>query len=94
MASVNQIPPEVMEKQEWTTDGGSYSKDRAISPIGSAVVRQEHPEGPRYQEAIGYTFLLFSAKFPSVARMGDGRLVLNVSYEAADGSRQWVLLYS
>jgi hypothetical protein len=92
--SVHQMPPQVRQKEESTTPSGSYSKNRLISPLQPVVVRQESPNGPRYQEALGYTFLLYSAKFPSVARIGDGRLVLNLSYEAADGSRRWVLLYS
>lgn len=92
--SVRQMPPDVMEKEEWTTDGGAYDKDRVTGPIQSTVVRQESPAGPRYEEAIGYSFLLYSTKFPSVTRTGDERLVLNVSYEAGDGSRRWVLLYS
>jgi hypothetical protein len=40
------------------------------------VVRQEHPDGPRYQEATSYAFLVHSMKFASLCRAGDGRLVL------------------
>ncbi len=39
------------------------------------AVRQEHPGGPRYQEARSYTFLVHSMKFARLAQMDDGRLV-------------------
>ena len=38
-------------------------------------MRQEHPDGPRYQEARSYTFLVHSMKFARLAQMDDGRLV-------------------
>ena len=40
------------------------------------AVRQEHPDGPRYQEALSYTFLVHSMKFARLAQMDDGRLVV------------------
>ena len=59
-----------------TTGGGAYLPDRVTSPLMKTAVRQEGPAplGPRYQEALTYTFLVHSMKFPRLTRLDDGRL--------------------
>jgi len=64
------------------------SKHRTESPISliaPVVVRQDDPDGPRYQEALGYTFLIERAGFPGLAQMDDGKLVLTM--RTGDGMR-------
>ena len=56
--------------------GGAYADSRVISPPMRMAVRQNHPDGPAYQEALSYTFLIHSMKFPRITRLGDGRIVL------------------
>jgi len=53
-----------------------FAKDRVISPPMTIAVRQMHPDGPTYQEALTYTFLIHSMKFAKLTRMNDGRLIL------------------
>lgn len=58
-------------------DGGArFASTRVISPPMPIAVRQNHPDGPTYQEGITYTFLVHSMKRPRLVRMEDGRLVL------------------
>lgn len=54
----------------------AYPSDRVITPHMPIAVRQEHPEAPKYQEAISYTFLVHSMKFAAMCRMEDGRIAL------------------
>ena len=56
--------------------GGEFANTRVITPTMRLAVRQHHPEGPTYQEAHSYTFLMHSMGFPRLARLGDGRIVL------------------
>ena len=55
------------------------------------LVRRDSPEGSKYQEAHSYNFLLNSAKFPGLAQMDDGRLVLTLSAELSDGRHELIL---
>lgn len=92
--NLHQIPRERLQREELTDARGNYPSDWVTSPLQPTVIRQNTPTGARYEEAIGYTFLLYSMKFPSVVRMDDGRLLMNASYEAGSGDRPWVLLFS
>jgi hypothetical protein len=91
---LHQLPFARLQREELTDARGNYPSDWVTSPPQPTVVRQNAPVGASYREAIGYTFLLYSMKFPSVARMDDGRLVMNASYEAESNDRPWVLLFS
>jgi len=53
--------------------------ERLISSLAPVVVRQNDPSGPRYQEALGYRFLIYTAGFPGLCQMDDGKLVLTLS---------------
>ncbi len=53
--------------------------ERLTSSLAPVVVRQNDPGGPRYQEALGYRFLIYTAGFPGLCRMDDGKLVLTLS---------------
>ncbi|MAV33870.1 MAG: hypothetical protein CMJ59_00295 [Planctomycetaceae bacterium] len=53
--------------------------ERLTSSLAPVAVRQNGPDGPRYQEALGYRFLIYTAGFPGLCRMEDGRLVLTMS---------------
>ena len=68
---------------------GQQLPTRIISTVSPVVVRQNDPDGPKYQEALGYTFLLNSPKYPGLCRMDDGTLVLTLtaalSGEIVDG---------
>jgi hypothetical protein len=88
------IPVERLRREELTDARGNYPSDWVTSPLQATAIRQNTPTGASYREAIGYTFLLYSMKFPSVARTDDGRLVMNASYEAESDDRPWVLLFS
>jgi hypothetical protein len=90
----HQMPLKQLQQIELTDGSGNYPSDRLTSPLQPVVIRQDHPTGATYREAIGYSFLLYSMKFPSVARLDDGQLLLNASYEIASGERRWVLLRS
>ena len=58
---------------------GDYPPSRVTSTISPVVVRQNDPGGPQYQEALGYTFLLNSPKYPGLCQMDDGTLVLTLT---------------
>ena len=47
---------------------GAYAPARVISPTMALAVRQEHPDGPRYQEALNYTFLVHLINSPAWRR--------------------------
>ncbi|MFH1007773.1 MAG: exo-alpha-sialidase [Candidatus Latescibacterota bacterium] len=92
--NMHEIPRERLQRDELTDDRGNYPNDWVTSPLQATVIRQNTLTGAGYKEAIGYTFLLYSMKFPSVVRMDDGRLLMNASYEAQSDERPWVLLFS
>ncbi len=69
---------EVVDDHRTGADG-NYLPSRVTSTIAPVVVRQNDPTGPRYQEALGYSFLLNSPKYPGLCRMDDGTLVLTLS---------------
>ena len=52
---------------------------RFTSSIASVVVRQDDPNGPKYQEGLGYRFLVYTAVYPGLCTMDDGKLVLTFS---------------
>jgi len=66
---------DVLEDQKTGPDG-EYPPARVISCIAPVVVRQNDTAGPKYQEALGDTFLLNSPKYPGLCKMDDGTLVL------------------
>jgi hypothetical protein len=93
--SIRTLPYAQVAREEKTDECGLYLKSRVISPIAPVVVRQDGRDGPRYQEALGYTFLLNSVKFPGLARMDDGLLVLTLSMQIErTNKRVGVLLFS
>ena len=73
------IPLERLEYLVSHEASGAYSPQRVISPPMKTPVRQEHPAGPTYQEALTYTFLVHSMKFARLTRMDNGRLVVIAS---------------
>jgi len=70
------IPPDVLNQQASRHGGAAFPKDWVISPACPLVVRQNHRDGPSYQEALGYTFLIHSMKRPRLVRLDSGRLVM------------------
>ncbi len=62
-----------------TDAGGVPPRTRVISGVVPVVVRQDGPVGPKYQEALGYTFLVKEPKFPSLVRMDSGTLALSMA---------------
>jgi len=78
----------------WPADEGAAFPDTwVITPWQPVVVRQNHPApaAPTYQEAEGTTLMLYWPKYPRLARMPDGRLVLRV---AVGPEERFVLLFS
>ena len=69
---------EALEKHKTGRDG-LFMPERVISTISPVVVRQDDPAGARYQEALGYAFLVNGPKYPGLVRTDDGRLVLTLS---------------
>ena len=67
---------EQLEKLVSHEASASYSPERVISPPMPVAIRQEHTDGPTYQEGLSYTFLIHSMKFAGVVRLGTGRLFL------------------
>jgi len=92
--NLHRIPFSQLQQDELTDERGNYLSNRITSPLQHTVIRQESPKGPKYREVIGYTYLLYSMKFPSVVRTGDGKLVMNASYENKAGERVWGLFFS
>lgn len=76
---IQTLPLERVVADQTTDESGRFFKDRVISTISSSVIRRDGPEGPDYQEALGYSFLVNNCKFPGLMRMDDGTLVLTLS---------------
>ena len=95
--SIRTIPYEQVVK-EATDSHGLHPKSRVTTPLTPVVVRQDAPDGPKYQEALGYTFLINEVQFPGLARMEDGLMVLtlkmNDSGFAKEAKRVGILLFS
>lgn len=70
------IPLERLNQLVSREVSSSYSPQRVISPRMPIAIRQEDPNGPRYQEGLSYTFLIHSMKFSKLARLDNGRIVL------------------
>ena len=74
---------------------GLWPNTWVTTPLTPVVIRQNHPTGPTYREALGYTFRLWGMKRPRLARMGDGSLaLLATTWREASGSEKPVLLTS
>ncbi len=74
---------------------GLYPANWVTTPLEPVVIRQNHPEGPSYQEALGYTFRLWGMKRPRLARMQDGTLALLATmWQRVDGSEKPVFMLS
>jgi len=72
------LEPWAVAERYPTDASGRYPSTWVTTPLEPVVVRQDHPNGPTYQEAQGYTFLLFDPGFPRMARMPDGTIVLRM----------------
>jgi hypothetical protein len=68
-----------VERLERTDEYGIYPQSRVISNLCPMVVRQNDPGVAKYQEGLGYTFLVNSMKRPRMARMADGRLIMSAT---------------
>ncbi len=78
--------------EQWPTDaGGRYPSSWVTPPLQPVVVRQDHPDGPSYQETVGYTFMLYSMKYPRIARMPDGTIILRA---AVGLEEKFVIMFS
>src|SRR4051812_28268916 len=73
---IRTIPFEKVCETEDQDGFALFSPTRITSPIAPVVVREDDPKGARYQEALGYTFLINAAKFPAMTRMDNGRIIL------------------
>ena len=81
------LDPHGVARRYPTDAGGGYPKDWISTPPKPVVVRQDHPDGPTYQEALGYEFLIYNFKFARMARMADGTIVLRgVDYGHVDAA--------
>ena len=78
-SDMHTLPLEAVVADHQTGTDGQYLPTRVTSTVSPHVVRQNDPAGPRYQEGIGYTFLLNSPKYPGLCRMDGGRLVLTIT---------------
>lgn len=78
-AVMHTLPLEDVVADHRTGADGNYLATRVISTASPVVVRQNHPAGPQYQEAVGYSFLLNSPKYPGLCRMDDGTLVVTLT---------------
>ena len=100
--AIQTIPAANAIEEHNTGRDGQFMPERVISTISPVVVRQDDPAGPRYQEALGYAFLVNGPKYPALVRMDDGRLVLTLSAALSppakvagpDDGRTTVMLYS
>ena len=72
-------PVDQVATEEKIDPYGVYPMSRVISPISPVVVRQDGAGDPTYQEALGYSFLVNSMKFPRIAQMDDGLLILKAT---------------
>ncbi len=77
--SIQTLPLEAVSRDQDTNEGGEFQPTRIISTVSPAVVREDSPIGPKYQEALGYRFLINFPKYPGLCKMDDGRLVLTLS---------------
>ncbi len=78
----------------WPADKSAAFPDTwVITPWQPVVVRQNHPapQKPSYQEADGTTLMLFWPKYPRLAQLASGRLVLRV---ATGPEERFVLMFS
>ena len=73
------LPLQDVLEDQMTGSDGEFPPSRVISSLAPMVVRQNDPADPRYQEGLGYTFLLNSPKYPGLTRMDDGTLVLTLT---------------
>ncbi len=55
---------------------GDFPSSWVTTPPAPVVVRRDGSDGPTYQEALGYGFMVYSMMRPRMVRMDDGRLVL------------------
>ena len=79
------IPLERLKKLAARNAGAEFDPNRVITPHMPIAIRQEHPEGLRYQEGLSYTFLVHSMKFAAMCRLGDGTIAM-VGTGWVDGS--------
>jgi hypothetical protein len=79
------LPLDAVVNDHRTGADGNYLPERVISTISPVVVRQNDVAGPRYQEGLGYAFLLNAPKYPGLTQMDDGKLVLTLSAALAGG---------
>jgi len=70
------IPLERLQTLVSHDASAAFPKDWVTTPQTLVVVRRDDPDGPTYQESIGYTFLIHSMKRPRLVRMDSGRLVI------------------
>ncbi len=73
------LPLSAVVADHKTGRDGQYLPTRVTSTVSPVVVRQNDPQGARYQEAIGYSLLLNSPKYPGLCKMDDGTLVLTLT---------------
>jgi len=79
------IPLADAVRDHLTGRDGEYLAKRVISTVSPVVVRQNDPKGPKYQEGIGYSFLLNAPKYPGLTKLGDGTLVLTLTAALSGG---------
>ena len=78
-SALHSLPLEDVIRMHQSGRDGNFFPSQVISTISPVVVRQNDPAGPKYQEAIGYTFLLNSPKYPGLCQLDDGTLVLTLT---------------
>ena len=70
------IPLERLKTLAARDPAAEFDPNRFITPHMPIAVRQQHPDGPKYQEGVSYTFLVHSMKFAAMCRLGDGRIAM------------------
>lgn len=78
-SAMHTLPLDQVLQDQWGSTSGEFPPSRVISTVSPVVVRQNDPTGPSYQEALGYSFLLNSPKYPGLCQMDDGTLVLTLT---------------
>ena len=73
------LPLKEVVEEAWTQPDAQFPPSRVISIVAPVVVRQNGPDGPTYQEGLGYTFLPNSPKYPGLCKMDDGTLVVTMT---------------
>ena len=73
------LPLKDVVEEAWTQRDAQFPPLRVISMVAPVVVRQNGTDGPKYQEGLGYAFLLNSPKYPGLCKMDDGTLVLTMT---------------